>query len=545
VDGPAASEADEPSPFLEHRMDVTFRNGASVVRVPGFFAADGDAADTGASSGRRWRANFTPDSPGTWTYEVSFRSGPGVAVAADPGAGSPVPGVDGLAGSFTVAPSDKTGRSHLAKGMLRYVGAHRLRFAGTGEHFLKVGANSPENLLAYADFDATRPSHRYAAHVRDHREGDPTWRGGRGKGLIGALSYLAGEGMNAVYFLTNTVGGDGRDVWPWTSSTARTRYDVSKLAQWDVVFSHMDRVGLLQHVVLQEMENDRLLDGGSLGTERRLYHRELVARFGHHLGLQWNLGEENQNPTARRRQFAAHLRDLDPYDHPIVIHNGGGWTPDALWGPLLGNPNFEGTSFQLGGGPASVHAQTLEWTRRSAAAGRPWAVAVDELGPHADGVVPDRVDPGHDVPRKQALWGNLMAGGAGVEWYFGYEHEHDDLRMEDWRSRAEMWRQSRHAVDFFQQHLPFERMRPADELTPSRSDYVLAAPGESYAVYLPEAAATTLDLEGHARSFRVRWYDPRSGGSLLASPRDVVSGPGKVSLGTPPGPSGDWVALVD
>lgn len=38
---------------------------------------------------------------------------------------------------------------------------------------------------------------------------------------------------------------------------------------------------LMMHVVFQEQENDQFLDGGQLGPERRLYLRELVARFGH------------------------------------------------------------------------------------------------------------------------------------------------------------------------------------------------------------------------------------------------------------------------
>ncbi|MEZ5397230.1 MAG: hypothetical protein R2724_31245 [Bryobacterales bacterium] len=36
----------------------------------------------------------------------------------------------------------------------------------------------------------------------------------------------------------------------------RDRYDVSKLDQWEVVFRHMDRLGLMLHVVTQETEND-------------------------------------------------------------------------------------------------------------------------------------------------------------------------------------------------------------------------------------------------------------------------------------------------
>ena len=46
------------------------------------------------------------------------------------------------------------------------------------------------------------------------------------------------------------------------------------------------------------------LDGGELGPERKLYCRELIARFGHALALNWNLGEENTQSAARERAMA-------------------------------------------------------------------------------------------------------------------------------------------------------------------------------------------------------------------------------------------------
>ncbi len=73
-----------------------------------------------------------------------------------------------------------------------------------------------------------------------------------GQRLIGALNYLAGKGMNTVYFLTMNVGGDGREVYPWTSYDERDRFDGSKLAQWEIVFSHMDRLGLQLTGLTQE-----------------------------------------------------------------------------------------------------------------------------------------------------------------------------------------------------------------------------------------------------------------------------------------------------
>ena len=34
-----------------------------------------------------------------------------------------------------------------------------------------------------------------------------------------------------------------------------------------------------------------------------------------------------------------------------------------------------------------------------------------------------------------------MAGGAGIEWYFGYKHPHSDLTCQDYRVREKMWQQ--------------------------------------------------------------------------------------------------------
>jgi len=554
-DGPQTSEDATPNPFRDYRFRVTFTHFGSGKHyvVPGFFAADGNAAETSATAGDKWRVHFLPDQTGKWKYVASLRTGKNIAVSNDANDGKAA-GFDGTSGELEIKPSNKAGRDHRAKGMLRYVGEHYLQFAEDDSWFLKGGADSPENFLAYADFDGTwsakrgnRPRkgealpkglHRYEPHVRDWREGDPTWRDGKGKGIIGALNYLSSQGMNSVYFLTMNVGGDGQDVWPWTAPEARDRFDCSKLAQWEIVFSHMDARGILLHVILQEQENDQLHDGGALGDERKLYFRELIARFSHHPALVWNLGEENTNTDAQRKQFCNFLRSLDPYDHPIVCHTFPG-KYDAVFEPLLGFEHFEGPSLQTN----DTHRQTLRWVARSRAAGRKWVVNLDEIGPAHTGVKPDEDDPDHDEVRKKHLWGNLMAGGAGVEWYFGYRFAHNDLNCEDWRSRENMWKQTRIALDFFQQHLPFNQMIAADGLTDAGDDYVFTKPGAVYAVYLPRGGATTLQLPD--AKYQVRWYNPRAGGDLQTGTLDMVEGPGAVGIGLPPDDRDqDWVARL-
>ncbi|MBN1559123.1 DUF5060 domain-containing protein [candidate division KSB1 bacterium] len=574
--GPHSSEAATPNPFTDYRLDVAFRHGEKSCIVPGFYAADGHAAETSATAGNKWRVHFTPDEAGEWSFEALFRTGENVAMSLDPQAGTAT-SFDGRKGRFVVSESDKIGRDARATGALR-AGEHYLRYAETGDCFLKGGADSPENFLAYFEFDDSERmakegearegeahkvlrggSHEYAAHADDWRSGDPTWQDGKGVNIIGALNYLASKGMNSVYFLTMNVGGDGKDVWPWTSYDERYRYDCSKLDQWDIVMAHMDELGLAQHIVLTETENEALFEineglstSSGFANSRKLYYREIVARFGYHPAIVFNIGEENgwdnadvaygaANSDEQRRMFADWLKAIDPYDHPIVVHTLPG-RYDEIYAPLLGHPSIEGPSLQMGD-QKETHAETIKWLRHSAESGHKWFVALDEIGPAHTGVKPDADDYWHDDVRRYSLWGNLMAGGSGCEWYFGYQFAHNDLNCEDWRSRDHMWDLTRYALEFFHHYLPFCEMSTADALTPDVHDYCFAKTGEVYAVYLPEGGSTKIELADG--TYSVKWYNPRQGGELIEGDVKQALGPGLQSLGWPPADRGkDWVVLL-
>ena len=549
LEGPQASETGSPNPFLNYRFDVIFSQAELSIRVPGYFAADGNAAETSSTSGNIWRAHFIPPRTGNWTYRTSFRQGSDVAISTDANAGSAVAGYDDVFGSFTIAETDKSGPDFRGKGKLRYVGEHYLQF-DNGEYFVKGGTDSPENLLAYQDFDGTYNNggvnfiKSYSNHVSDWNSGDPTWQGGKGKGLIGAINYLGSKRVNSVYFIPMNVTGDGNDVWPWTGPGERVRFDVSKLDQWNIVFDHMDRKGIMLHIQTQETENETLLDGGNLGRHRKLYFRELIARFGYHHAITWNLGEENDdNTTTQRKAFSDYIGALDPYDHPVVIHTyPGQW--GTVYSPLLNYPTFDGASLQVGKAE-DTHSVTLEWVNKSAQSGKKWYVTMDEAGPWDEGVSPDGAGNNHTTVRKNVLWANLMAGGSGVEWYFGYNYPNHDLTAEDFRTRDNVWNMTRYAVEFFQQHLPFTEMKSNDGLASNSNAYVLAKEGDVYAVYLKNGGSTNLNISGASKKYDVRWYNPRSGGALVTGTVSEVTGPGNVGIGQPPSQtSQDWVALV-
>ncbi|MCP4428126.1 MAG: DUF5060 domain-containing protein, partial [Chloroflexi bacterium] len=528
--GPQADELDNaPNPFLDYRLQVTFTGPSGQQYVaPGFF--DGDGAGNGA--GNIWKAHFTPDEAGQWQYTASFRRGTNLAIDLNPDAGVAA-GFDGTAGFIEVAASDPDAPNFLQWGRLEYVGEHYLKFRD-GPYWIKGGADSPENFLAYSGFDNTIGSHQYDAHLIHWQEGDPDWGNGKGKALIGSLNYLASQHINSIYLLLMNIGGDGKDVWPFAGSinpkgrpkNDNLHYDISKLGQWEIVFDHAQKKGIFLHFVFGETEeaNRQELGDSELSVERMLFYREMIARFGHYNALQWNISEEfNQSskvpPPIWSKEdvdrFAAYIKAIDPYDHPITAHGD--------WAELWGDPFFEATSYQhypeyqTGALPYGdkVEADRLASQR----ARRPIPIFVDETNRTLVG--DDESHNGENLPftsgasfqRKDVLWPIYFSGGGGVEYIL-----EDILNTEDFSRYESMWQYTWHARKFMEENLPFWEMDPADDLLLDEATYfledgqVFAKIGQVYAVYLPAAeSGGRLDLSGINGRFQQRWYNPRTG----------------------------------
>jgi hypothetical protein len=549
--GPTSSETStSPNPFLDRRLQITFTAPSGrTYSVPGFFDGDGN----GGASGNVWRAHFSPDEAGTWSYKASFRGGTNVAVDLSPTAGTPT-GFDGASGTFQVADRDPAAPGFLKWGRLVYVGKHYLKFRD-GPYWIKGGVNSPENWLSYSGFDNTPTAkHAFSPHVQDWRTGDPLFNASSadaGKGLIGALNYLSSQGANSIYFLPMNIGGDGKDTSPyvkvasWSGSTSNDNkhFDISKLRQWQAAFSHAQSKGIHLHFVFNEAEeaNKKELDGATLGVERKLFYREMVARYGHHLALQWNVSEEYnyQYPLSPDtvKAFAGYIQQQDPYDHPITVHHVGdiskGWTP------FLGDSRFSTTSFQCcrSSADAPFSAKVEEWRGKTTSSGRPLPVSFDEFC----GLCTTNAEEW----RKKILWPIYLSGGQ-LEWFAPAE----DRTLEDFRPPyEELLAYTRYARLFMQGNLPFWEMTPRDGLLSGESTayggaQVFVKQGQLYAVYLPDATSTgSLDLSGVSGSLQKRWYNPRTGAFEGAT--QTISGGAKRSLGTPPSSaSADWVVLV-
>ncbi|TPN87772.1 CBM96 family carbohydrate-binding protein [Aquimarina algicola] len=566
--GPNTTETSSPNPFTDYRLDVTFTHSGSnkSYTVPGYYAACGNAANNSCNSGNKWRVHFTPDRTGTWNWSASFKKGTNVAAN---GGGSGAGFMDGTNGNFSISESDKSGRDFRNKnlGRLQYVGEHYLKHSGTnpdnpnGPWFFKAGADSPENAFNYVDFDAT-PSFNnnlnkignktWGPHQQDYNANDAgayTWNNGnKGTEILGMLNYLAGQGANVVSFLTWNTDGDGGAVFPHVLKVSeqeygntprgqqwnkvhKDRFDVSKLDQWEKVMEYADKKGIYLHFKTMETENDNKMDGNNFGRERKLYYREIIARFSHHLALNWNLTEETTLKDDVVRATAKYIKDNDPYDHNIVIHTYPG-EKDQRYTPLLGNKSLL-TGASLQSNQNSIHNDVKTWLERSRNSGRKWVVANDEQGSASQGVrVSDK------QVRHRVLWATLLAGGAGVEYYSGYTNDDGDINGNDHRKRGNKYREGGYAINFFNKYLEPQvtKMVSSDGVTSDNNDYVFAQAGKIYAVYRPNGGSTGLNLPAGNGKYDVQWYNPRTGGNLTA--KQTLGG----SLVAPD--NNDWVALI-
>lgn len=564
--GPQATEID--ATFKDIRMDVTFTHVASgsTLNVPGYFAADGDAANTSANAGNKWHAILRPDKTGEWTYAVKFYQGTNVAYASTPTGLNTLFSVSGSVGNVSSIPINLAPYDMRVTGRLLKDGNH-MKWAETGKHYLKIGPDSPENLLDYVgfDFDGVRETgadkfyqHSFTPHVPDWLTGDPLWKSDKGKGIIGALNFLQlNHKMNS--FSASIFGGDDRNIFPWTTRSAKLIYDVSKLSQWELVFDHAEKMGLLAHLKLAEAENHKE-DNMVAGTDKlSIYYREMIARFGHHLAIEWNIGEEfgSVNGTAYGSTSATAteaikrgnlLKKLDAYKNLHVLHTG----PSPLQGIYdavisqdvtaidgISMQNSEANNWGV------VYTYSKKYTVNSRNAGHPWVVSTDEQNSGGSGVfstsdMNSGLIGGGKPARTNVLWGCFMAGGGGVMWYGGSK---GDFLTEDFRRHNLLHKWSNYCVnDFFDgNHIPYSEMSVS---TASSSGWCLAKNGEVYVVFLANGGSANLTLP--TGNYTIKWFDPRNGGSLLNGSIATVVGNGTAkSIGNAPSSATeDWAILV-
>ncbi len=578
--GPATSELAMPNPFTYYRLDVTFthEDGHPIMVVPGYYAADGKAGNSSANTGNIWRVHFAAPKTGTWKYSVSFKAGEMVAVQ-DNGVSAGF--MDGEEGILHISNANYKLPDNRAKGRLQYVGKRYLKWAEIDRPFLKTGADSPENMLHYADFDGTLDAYGklgkqyyrlmkdWAPHQGDYEPSaaEYTWKNGKGKNLLGAINYLSKVGVNAISFLTMSIDGDDGGVYPhlvkddsvfiarsqesrsWINAVHQQRFDCSKLDQWERIFAYAESKGMFLHFKTFENENVWLMGTKELTMERKLYYRELIARYAHHLALNWNLSEETNVDVALIKKTASYIRLIDPYQNHVVQHtfplgHGKGTqkpTYEYYYPNLVGQQSeLTGASLQLQ--VDDIYTEVKRWVLASAKSGKPWVVANDEQGGAGVGVTVDENFPGYtgkmkldnrDMVRDKVLWATFMAGGAGVEYYYGYDTEQNDLNAQDHRSREKKYQDAAVARKFFES-IDVESLQPLDDAYAGKGNYALGN-DSLVLIYMPKGGAASVQLEG--KNWKGMVVDPKTGKTI----KQISIAGNKISA---PNSSQDWVVVI-
>lgn len=466
--------AGESNPFeIETTVRFTAPRGErykKIYDVPAYFDGDGK----GGLQGPVWKVRFAADEVGTWSFTVRSQD----------------PALNGYTGSFEVVPQSEKAPLLYRHGRLEFSGARYLNFAD-GPQWLKGGADSPENFLGKAMGDWNRKRQQ--------------------------VDYLVEQGVNCVYIMTNNVRGDNRDVWPWIGETDReamknpNRFDVGRLRRWQDFLEYIQERGIVIQIVLND-------DSAWLGYDHRLYLREMVARFGYLTAIYWNIGEEYKEAFKSWEaglRYAKLLAELDPYDHPIAIHN----VNEPLDEMIL-DPDVNVTSIQTKDMPPErINALALRWRKRSEELNRPIVVMFDEGRPAMD---------------RRSVWAAFM-GGAGWEAIDNTIEKTDNGSFDQDEA---FWREMRIAREFVEAAGVWE-MAPANNLTDN--GFCLADPGKAYLLYAPGGGEIRLDLREAKGAFGVTWLNPKTGESIRA--KEEVGAGDWVSIGRAPF-DGDAAALV-
>lgn len=284
-------------------------------------------------------------------------------------------------------------------------------------------------------------------------------------------------------------------MWPWLGDTTKeaqanaaqnARFDITKLEAWRELFEHMQTRGVVPYLILED-------DSAWKGYDHNRYHREMIARFGYLPAVVFNLGEEhNENYSLRAGlSLAKQFKALDPYNHPLGIHNINRANAD-----YIDSPHLDLTAIQTGrpGRPSSVKFATehsriaVDWIKQCAARGRRVLMVNFDEG-----------RPEHD---RRAWWSAYMGGGVWEAHVLGpYDRPHSAWEA-TWKELG--------GARAFMESLPFWEMEPHNEIVTEGTAFCLAKPGEVYALYLPAGGDIDIALQ-ESETYECEWWTPDNG----------------------------------
>lgn len=429
-------------PYRDVTLDVTYRRpDGTAVRFWGFH--DG---------GQDWKIRTMPDRAGTWRYEATFSDG-----------------APGASGSFECMPSD-------APGMIDVHAANPIWFGRRGDGAVLLrGLHVGDRFFA-----ANWPDARRTAFL--------DWAQARGYNTLSVASFL----------LNRDSPGRGRgwetpDLWPLDAAEYRrletTLDDLARRRL--IVYPFAGFFGQASDYPRDRADQERFL-------------RYALARLAPYGNLLFNAA--GPEPNLRKEWMAGEdverlgrlIRRLDPFDHPLSVHNRTGVEPyrDSDW-----------TSYGTVQGPKTLDRRELgrkllEWhhpAKPLLAQETLWSGNINHRRRFEGGR-----DYSDDDLRKNA-YVILMSG---ANFVFADNDGDSSTGFSGTLDPADC-RERRHDVirrawDAFET-FPYHRMRPRQDLVDR--GYCLADAGREYLVYLESRGTVNIRTEGGPCA--VEWIDAR------------------------------------
>lgn len=435
-----------PFDFDEITLEAMFVSPNQDRHIPfdGFYDGDGN----GGQQGNIWKIRFMPDEVGRWLVVWTWSDG--------------TPG-DGF--YFDVVPSTNPGFLRVDPDRPYYV------MHDGGDHFYWNG-----------DTEWTFLSDEHTQQER-----------------FSAIAHLDEYRVNNLLMIM--VNEDNTEIYPWLgprSAIDRTRFDLSKMHDWEEVVEECDARGIIADLWFYSDDSVNLIPPAG-GSYEDLLFRYLITRFAGFQNVTWNLALEFQEYRSSSwvEQRAAFVREHDPWQRLLAVHQVPGYYA------FHGNEDLDHTSLQIWDTADVLHDVVLAERAEAEESGRKLPIFIEEF------FIEGLDNHMGDFERfRQGIWTIALAGGglkaASMGWLAGTEYpeaEHFELA----RIHQE-----------FMERIPFWTMDPSDELV--TNGYAMADPGEEYVVYLPHGGDVSVNVQGAVELLDVEWVATDTGEIIYKPP---------------------------
>jgi hypothetical protein len=352
-----------------------------------------------------------------------------------------------------------------------------LKYNGGGPFFM-AGPGDPEGFL-----------------YRGSRNSDGTRKGDQ----MELIEKLKGTGANCIYLMAvRSHGGDGDATQnPFINSNPPNGLDHDILDQWESWFNEMDRNGIVIFFIFYDDSAQIWDTGDTVGQDEKAFIEAIVDRFKHHRSLIWCVAEEYQERFSSKRikSIASIISSADNHDHVIAVHKLSGLN----FSEFANEANIDQFAIQYNvRNVEQLHAGML--TAWNYARGR-YNLIMSETKDHGTG-------------RAARLKNWAVAMGGAYVMALGWDIANTPKStLEDCGRLVS-----------FMESTNFNEMAPHDELGFKGTQYVLAAPGESYIAYASNLSGEIGLINMAAGKYDFKWYDVKTGKSVIQNNIAVEDG---------------------